>query len=269
VAVVDQYHLSGAWNFRDVGALRTGDGRAIRPGVLYRSSELCALDDAGQNNLRALGITDVIDLRSDSEIAWNGPDVLPAGVTLHVASVHDDGQQNAPHEPGRAVTPELFEAALEYAYSRFPLLPTGQRALAYTIGVVSEAPGGVLIHCAAGKDRAGWIVAALLRAAGILEADILADYLRSNESVEPLRKHVIARNGDLSQLSDKILGVHGDFIAASWRTVDEQFGSFDAYLSQIGVDAPSVAALRARLLGVTDSPAMNSAKPNDLGAATY
>ena len=80
---------------------------------------------------------------------------------------------------------------------------------------------------------------------------------------------MIARNGDLSRFSDKILGVHGDFIAASWRTVDEQFGSFDAYLSQIGIDAPRVAALRARLLGETDTPAVNSAKPNDLGAATY
>ncbi len=269
MAVVDQYHLSGAWNFRDVGALRTGDGRAIRRGVLYRSSELCALDADGQHNLRELAITDVIDLRSQSEIAWNGPDVLPPGVRLHVASVHDDAQQHAPHEPERVLTAELFEAALEHAYSRFPLLTTGQHALAYTIRTVSEASGGVLIHCAAGKDRAGWIVAALLRAAGVRPSDILADYLRSNDAVEHLRRHVIARGGDLSQVSDKILGVHDDFLAASWRTVDEQYGSFDAYLGQIGVDAPTIAALRARLLGETETPATNSTKQSDLGAASY
>ena len=155
MAVLDQYHLSGAWNFRDVGALRTDDGREIRPGVLYRSSELCALDAGGQSNLRDLAITDVIDLRSQTEIAWNGPDVLPRGVTLHVASVHDDGQQTAPHEPEGVLTPELFEAALEHAYSRFPLLPTGQQALEYTIRVVSAAAGGV-----------GSIVVQLLRLRG-------------------------------------------------------------------------------------------------------
>lgn len=248
MAVVDQYHLSGAWNFRDVGALRTDDGRKIRPGVLYRSSELCALDADGQRNLQSLAITDVIDLRSEREIAWNGRDVLPPGVTLHIASVHDDAQQTAPHEPERVVTPELFEAALEHAYSRFPLLSTGQQALAYAVRVVSEAPGGVLIHCAAGKDRAGWIVAALLRAAGVCESDILADYLRSNDAVEHLRKHVISRNGDLSQVSDKILGVHDDFIAASWRAVDEQYVNFDAYLTQIGVDEALLNTLRGRLL---------------------
>lgn len=248
MAVVDQYHLSGAWNFRDVGALRTDDGREMRPGVLYRSSELCGLDAGGQNSLRELGITDVIDLRSQSEIAWNGRDVLPPGVMLHVASVHDDAQQNAPHEPEQVLTPELFEAALEHAYSRFPLLPTGQQALAYTIRVVSEAPGGVLIHCAAGKDRAGWIVAALLRAVGVCESDILTDYLRSNEAVEHLRRHVIARNGDLSLVSDKILGVHDDFIAASWRAVDDQYGSFTAYLDLIGVDEATIGALRGRLV---------------------
>ena len=249
MAVVDQYQLSGAWNFRDVGALRTNDGRELRPGILYRSSELCALDADGQSKLRGLAITDVIDLRSQSEIAWNGPDVLPQGVTLHVASVHDDAQQTAPHEPERAATPEMFEAALEHAYSRFPLLPTGQRALVYAIRVASEASGGVLIHCAAGKDRAGWIVAALLRAAGVRPTDILADYLRSNEAVEHLRRHVIARNGDLSRVSDKILGVHDDFLAAAWRAVDDQYGSFDAYLGHVGIDGAMIAALRGRLLG--------------------
>lgn len=245
---VDQYHLSGAWNFRDVGALRTDDGRAVRPGVLYRSSELCSLDDDGRENLRALSITDVVDLRSQSEIAWNGRDVLPPGVRLHIASVHEDEEQSAPHEPQQVLTPQLLEGALEHAYSRFPLLPTGQRALAYTIRVVAEVSGGVLIHCAAGKDRAGWIIAALLRAAGVRESDVLADYLRSNESVEPLRERVISRNGDLSQFSDKVLGVHDDFLAASWRSVDDQYGSFDAYLGEIGVDATLLGALRGRLL---------------------
>lgn len=248
MSVTDQFHLTGAWNFRDVGPLRTDDGREIKPGILYRSSELCSLDAEGQARLRELSITDVIDLRSQNEIAWNGRDALPHDVTLHIASVHDDEQHSAPHEPDRVLTPQLAEAALEHAYSRFPLLPTGQRALAYAIRVVAEAPGGVLVHCAAGKDRAGWMVAALLRTVGVRSSDILADYLRSNDAVEPLRRHVISRNGDISQIPDKVLGVHHDFLAASWRAVDEQYGSFDGYLAQIGVDTPMITALRTRLL---------------------
>lgn len=248
--VFSQFHLAGAWNFRDLGGLRTDDGREIRPGILFRSSELCALDDDGQRALLDLGVTDVVDLRAKDEVAYNRPDALPDGVLLHSTPVHDHvRQRSAPHEQPRVLTPELSEALLEHAYTRFPVLETGQQALLNAIQLVADAPGAVLIHCAAGKDRAGWIVSALLRVAGISESDILADYLRSNDAIEPLRNVVIARNGDLSQISDKVLGVHEDFIAAAWRRVDEEFGGFDNYLDKLSVDEDLIARLRARLLG--------------------
>ena len=56
--------LQGAWNFRDV-ADSTG---VLRPGRLFRSSELSRLDDGGRDELRRLGITDVADLRSPREV---------------------------------------------------------------------------------------------------------------------------------------------------------------------------------------------------------
>ncbi|OPX05138.1 tyrosine-protein phosphatase, partial [Mycobacterium sp. AT1] len=49
--------LSGAWNFRDVSE-ETG----IRPGRLFRSSELSRLDDSGRDALARFGIGDVADL---------------------------------------------------------------------------------------------------------------------------------------------------------------------------------------------------------------
>ena len=247
--MVDQFHLSGAWNFRDLGGLRTEDGRTIKPGILFRSSELCLLDANGQRALLQLAVTDVIDLRSSDEVAYNRPDALPEGVLLHSAPVHEHKRDaSAPHEQPRTLTPEIAEAALEHAYSRFPVLETGQKALAYTLELVASTSGGVLIHCAAGKDRAGWIVAALLRAVGVADTDILTDYLRSNEAIAPLREVVVARNGDLTLLSDKVLGVDEDFIRAAWRVVDQEFGSFDNYLDKIGIDADVVARLHSRLL---------------------
>ncbi|WP_255450184.1 tyrosine-protein phosphatase [Skermania sp. ID1734] len=247
--MVDQFSLSGAWNFRDLGGLRTDDGRTVKPGILFRSSELSGLDADGQRRLLELAVTDVVDLRSSDEIAYNRPDALPDGVTLHSTPVHDrDHQEAAPHEQPRKLTPEVAEAALEHAYTRFPVLEGGQQALAYAIRLVADTDGGVLVHCAAGKDRAGWILAALLRAAGVSEADVLDDYLRSNDAIGPLREIVIARNGDLTQVSDKVLGVHEDFIQAAWRVVDDAYGGFDNYLAAIGVDEDDLVRLRARLL---------------------
>ncbi|MBJ8348654.1 tyrosine-protein phosphatase [Antrihabitans sp. YC2-6] len=247
--MVDQFRLSGAWNFRDLGGLSTEDERKIKPGVMFRSSELCNLDDDGRLTLLELGITDVVDLRGSHEIAYNGADALPDGVTLHSTPIHDhSNDRSAPHEQPRKLTPAVAEAALEHAYSRFPVLEGAQTALAHTIRLVADSDGGVLVHCAAGKDRAGWIMAALLRAAGIRVDDILADYERSNEGIAPLRALVVARNGDLTQVSDKVLGVHEDFISAAWNVVDTDYGGFPNYLELIGVDADLLTRLRSRLL---------------------
>ncbi len=59
---------------------------------------------------------------------------------------------------------------------------------------------------------------------------------------------MVARNGDLTQVSDKVLGVHEDFIRAAWNVVDNDYGGFDNYLAEIGIDVDVLARLRSRLL---------------------
>ncbi|GAB7146055.1 hypothetical protein LRC484719_46620 [Mycobacterium riyadhense] len=62
--------LPGAWNFRDVSE---STAALLRPGRLFRSSELSRLDDDGRAMLCRLGITDVADLRASREVARRGP----------------------------------------------------------------------------------------------------------------------------------------------------------------------------------------------------
>ena len=91
--------LPGAWNFRDVADGASG----LRPGRLFRSSELSRLDDDGQATLRQLGITDVADLRASREVARRGPGRVPNGVEVHLLPLPDladdeTGGDAAPHE---------------------------------------------------------------------------------------------------------------------------------------------------------------------------
>ncbi|HKI39212.1 MAG TPA: tyrosine-protein phosphatase, partial [Mycobacterium sp.] len=91
--------LSGAWNFRDVADAAP----ALRPGRLFRSSELSRLDDDGRATLRGLGITDVADLRAAREVARRGPGRVPDGIDVHLLPFPDLGDDEptdgaAPHE---------------------------------------------------------------------------------------------------------------------------------------------------------------------------
>ncbi len=55
------------------------------------------------------------------------------------------------------------------------------------VATIADArPGGVVVHCHAGKDRTGLIVALTLSLLGVSDDDIADDYALSGPNVEPL-----------------------------------------------------------------------------------
>lgn len=259
--------LSGVWNFRDV-AEYTG----IRPGRLYRSSELSALSDAGRDRFVDLAITDVADLRSHREVQRWGPGLVPEGVEIHMLPFHfqDDSDQDAPHEstfqrvmsesPG---SENVVDAARRYmveVYQEFPTLLGAHTAVRQVISLLA-AGRPVLAHCFAGKDRTGFTVATVLNAVGMPRDAVLADFLRSNDAIEPLREHILesvrARSAERSEvlsfaearLTDEVLGVREEYLDAAWRTLEDHYGSTAGFLQAAGVTETDLVNLRATLLG--------------------
>jgi protein tyrosine/serine phosphatase len=111
--------------------------------------------------------------------------------------------------------------------------------------VARAEPGGVLVHCAAGKDRTGLVVLMLLALAGVAAEDIAADHALSNERLRPLW----ARLGVADQVTAvaELATRHGTTAEASLL---ETLAAVDAeaYLRAAGVSADDLAAVRARLL---------------------
>lgn len=263
--------LSGAVNFRDVG-LSAG----VRPGRLFRSGELSRLDDDGREALRQLGVTDVADLRSRREVERRGAGQVPDGVAIHLLPIPDLGADEsdgaAPHEHAwqRMMTEKpsdesVAEAAARYMideYQRFPTYNGAQDALRRVVTLLA-AGRPVLAHCFAGKDRTGFLIATVLEAIGIDRDAVLADYLRSNGASPQLRERIlemIQQRSDTeltdevmtfteARLSDEVLGVREEYLDAARRTIDETYGSLDAYLRDAGITKADVDGLRDALLG--------------------
>ncbi len=259
--------LSGAWNFRDV-AETTG----VLPGRLFRSSELSTLDDTGREVMSGLGVSDVADLRSPAELQRRGPGAVPEGVAVHnlpfpeVSHTHDG---ESPHESSwnKMLTEpsdeDPAEAALRWMtgeYERFPTLAGARRAVHRIVTLLGQ-DRPVLVHCFAGKDRTGFAVAVACEAAGVDRDAILADYLRSNDAVGRLRARILetmrSREGmtdevvsfAASRLTDEVLGVREEYLAAARRVLDETYGGLPGYLTAAGVSDDDLARLRARLRG--------------------
>lgn len=270
--VTSQPELPGAWNFRDVSQT-TG---ALRPGRLFRSSELSRLDERGREQLRQIGVGDVADLRSPREVTRRGPGLVPDGVDIHLLPFPDlagdqSPESSSPHEDAfRKMMEEKPDAdsagdvAARYMleeYQRFPTLGGSRRAVHRVVSLLA-AGRPVLAHCFAGKDRTGFVVAVVLQAAGVDRDAVLADYLRSNTAVPILRDRIMdmirsrpeaeitpeVLTFSEARLSDEVLGVRADYLEAAHRSIEQNFGSFDGFLQASGVTDADRDGLRAALL---------------------
>jgi len=260
--------LSGAWNFRDIA-----EEAGIRPGRFFRSSELSGLDDSGQKALVGFGITDVADLRSDREVERRGAGRVPGGVVIHRLPFHELSKPGAeaPHEQSfqRMMTEKPDDEDVAVAagrfmteeYQNFPGLAGAQLAVRQVISMLAEGRP-VITHCFAGKDRTGFTVATVLEAVGIDRDAIMSDFLRSNAAVPQLRDSILTSIRDRAEdttdeivtfaearLTEEVLGVREDYLEASRRAIDEQYGSHAEYLAAVGVTPAELERLRTSLLG--------------------
>lgn len=259
--------LSGAWNFRDVA-----ESTGIRPGLLFRSSEISRLDEAGRDVIRRLGIADVADLRSPVEVERRGPGAVPDDVTVHLLPFPDLSHKptGAPHETAweqmmtdASANDDVVAAGERWMtdeYVRFARYGGARRAVHRIVTLLGEGKP-VLVHCFAGKDRTGFSIALALEVIGVPRDAILADFLRSNEAVGRLRDRILEsvrkREGMTpevvafaeSRLPDEVLGVKEQYLATARRIIDEEHGGLAGYLQTAEITAEDIARLRTALLG--------------------
>ncbi|WP_067667617.1 tyrosine-protein phosphatase [Nocardia miyunensis] len=241
----DHFLISGTFNYRDVGQLHTSRGRNLRSGVLLRSAHLCRIDARGQETLRELGVRTVHDLRGPREIDHLGADALPADVRLRLTPFDSAIGGQPPHE---AAAERDGLAEMLAVYRSFPGMSEAHAALLAIAESILRGDGAVLVHCAAGKDRTGWAIATLLRAIGVSEADILAEFLLSNHAAEALAADVERNSGGRLRLPPEVLGVRPEYLAAGTDSMHDLHTDLNGYFTAIGLTEDLRARLRDRLL---------------------
>lgn len=232
----------GPANLRDVRGLRTDDGRIVRRGVLYRSEMPHSSRDAG-TDVAIWPPATVVDLRSPLEHSEPHP-------LAEVAAVHSIplGASLAP----ALAAEQTVDPDLRWAYHHLMRDAAGE--IARIVALVASAPAPVLVHCAAGKDRTGIVVAVLLRAVGVQRAEVVADYLRTEPNLPRLWAG-LRRAGVPSPRNRALLGVQGDAIEAVLDEVEGAPGGVAGWLGAHGAGSDDVRLLAERLLSAVPAPA--------------
>lgn len=216
----------GCTNVRDLGGLRTCDGRMTRWGAVVRSDTPARLTAAGWSALYSHGIRTIISLHTyglvENELNIRPP--YPDLVTVRVA-IEDitDGEFVQ-----KWVNTNFWGTPLYYkdALQRWP-----ERHAAAISAIARARPGGVLFHCIRGHDRTGIITLLLLALVGVLPDEIIADY---ELSPDPERDELLAR--EHSSTREAILG--------ALEGLD-----IENYLRIGGASQNNLAAVRKRFLG--------------------
>jgi len=243
-------------NFRDLGGYFARDGRSVKWGQLYRSGHLADLTPRGLDLFTNLDISTAIDFRSTYE-AQRHPDRVPGGVKVIHLPVMDRANREMSQEIRKRIKNNHMEGyspvnSIITAYRQFPTEFTP--AFKTYIHAVLDAQGKpVLWHCTAGKDRTGYAAAILFRILGVDQETIYRDYLLSNQYVKRLNKKTLAaffaRGLKAYRMIKPLMGVQLDWLKAAFDTLDEEWGSFESYISDgLGLSPSDVRQLQDVLL---------------------
>jgi protein-tyrosine phosphatase len=254
--------LDGAANVRDLGGL-PADGATIQPNRLIRSDNLQGLSDrdvrrlVDEHQVRA-----VADLRSGVEVASEGPGPMtlePSVVVRHYSlfpeaghntdlAAIDDGPVVLPWQNLPSTGAEAPTSAADF-YLRY--LMQRPDSIIETLRLVANSDGATVVHCAAGKDRTGVVVAIALAEVGVPRGEIVADYVMSAERIHEIFDRLRASSTYVDDLADESVDSHAPrdtMMEELLARIDEVHGGIPAWLRANGWTDADAEALRRKLL---------------------
>lgn len=223
--------LGAMLNLRDLGGYTALDGKTTAWERVLRGDTPTGFTEADVEWLLDRDITTIIDLRhaEETEHRPNELKFIPGFAYHHFSLDADCMRPNSEEDVGKGY---------------FRMLDQKENLCA-VMRLIAHAPGGVLFHCAAGKDRTGCTAALLLSLVGVSHADILADYQVSETYIMEMVRQMSARAPEMAAYLGRS---KSEYMDACLRLLTEKYGSVPAYLLAAGLTEAELALLRGKLL---------------------
>ena len=247
------------YNFRDFGDYPVKGGGRIAAGRLFRSAHLNQLAGKDMARFEALDISTVIDMRYLPE-RQRQPNNLPEGrdiTTLVFEAISGQAERKvAPHEAFLEHDLMTAQDAREYmlgSYKRRPNDAAFQNLVRRSLLHLADTGESALVHCAAGKDRTGTLVALIQTILGMEEGAIIEDYMLTMSAIDvdgvlamaaPQTSKRYGRDYNPEMLYP-IFSVTEDYLAKSLGAM----GDVSTYLTDvIGLSPDQINAIKAHYL---------------------
>jgi protein tyrosine/serine phosphatase len=238
--------LTSLQNFRDVGGLATTDGRTTRHGVLYRSDSPhnASVEDVARL-AGELGVTAVVDLRSEREVREEGhqrgfPD-----------SVH---RHHFPIAGGAGNAVEAAASGERLAARYLEYLDEHADSIVAAVRTVAAEPGASVVHCRVGKDRTGVVIGLILSSVGVRDDEVARDFERTTPAMTRIMAQLRASPtyaANVNRLPEEMYRSDAPTMTAFLAKLRDRDGGAARWLIEHGLDPAVLDLLAARLLGTT------------------
>lgn len=220
-------------NLRDFGGIRVSGGR-IRPAVLWRADDVTISPREEVSALTAQGLSAILDLRSTPEVAhsphWLAPQL---GIEAH----HLPLAETAVHPLALMEAAPTMTSPADVGRWYAGLVRSHIHEVVEGLEVIGRTTGGVLFHCAAGKDRTGILAAVVLQLLGADRSVIVEDYARTENNLAAIfdrLAHSAYSRSNGSQLDSDDAKRAAEFFASEHPLLSAPADSMDSMLTALG-----------------------------------
>ena len=221
---VSHLPMQGGYNFRDLGGIRTTDGRCVKWGKLFRADELSRLTDTDLEYLSSIPLSTIVDFRFSEETTAS-PDKIPGSVKEYYNYEIKPG--NISVSGLETMTTEQADSVMIDIYTLLVSDPGCVKCFRdfFTL-LQNDNNAPLLFHCSAGKDRTGLATAFILTALGVDEATILEDYMLSNIYLKDKYAPIKEKMPRIAPLFE----VKPDFFNTAMEIINKNHGSLENFL---------------------------------------
>lgn len=227
--------LKGAYNFRDMGGLKTHDGRKVKKGLIFRSADLTGLTAEDIRYLKTFDFRLIYDYRDKAE-ADQRPDPQIGRERHERVAVNGEDKATAHSE----WEPETFyktftREKFTQVYEQMPIRNASYRRM-MSLVAQPEKNMPFVHHCAGGRDRTGVGAMLILTTLGVPFETIMDDYMLSNLTLVDYHKELFEEasqylTGRALKQFEEDFSLHEEFLEASMNSIIAAYGTFDHYLT--------------------------------------
>lgn len=250
-------------NIRDLGGMKTTDGKQIKSCCFLRASSLYKFPKHDVDILAEHGLKTVVDLRIDKELQQK-PDTVMNGVTYYHFPLREDVTAGITHVRGQMIknlSPKTFVkniTSMPQMYRNMVTKPISIDALKKTFDLIinDATPGNaVLWHCSEGKDRTEVVAAILLSILGVSREDIFEDYIYSNEMFKARNKRtlfwttILFHDAKFAKEFQDMYKANPSMLEGMFDELDKTYGGVMPFVTDVlGFSNEQIDAFRKRVL---------------------